>query len=104
MHFGGCQFTFWIVQNYILEAEIVLGVLCRNWKATKEYLHHRGTKSEFFERAFRPLFPPLFPLFSPLFPCQALLPPFLPSSPPPLSPFFDSQKARFGHPSDLGTL
>ena len=27
--FGGCQFTFWRVPIYILEAEIVLGVLYR---------------------------------------------------------------------------
>ena len=27
--FGGCQFTFWRVPIYSLEAEIVLGVLCR---------------------------------------------------------------------------
>ena len=27
--FGGCQFTFWRVSIYILEAEIVLGVLYR---------------------------------------------------------------------------
>ena len=27
--FGGCPFTFWKVPIYILEAEIVLGVLCR---------------------------------------------------------------------------
>ena len=29
LHFGGCQFTFWRVSIYILEAEIVLGVLYR---------------------------------------------------------------------------
>ena len=28
--FGGCQFTFWRASIYILEAEIVLGVLYRN--------------------------------------------------------------------------
>ena len=29
LHFGGCQFTFWRVPSYILEAEIFLGVLYR---------------------------------------------------------------------------
>ena len=29
LHFGGCQFTFWRVPIYILEAEIVLRVLYR---------------------------------------------------------------------------
>ena len=50
-----------------------------DWKATKEYLNHRGNKI----RAFSPPLS-LQALFTP--------PPLLPSSPPPLSPLFDSQK------------
>ena len=46
-------------------------------------------------------------LFPPLFPLQALsaLPPLVPSSPAPLSPFFLTPgKLRFRYPSDLSTL
>ena len=34
--FGGCQFTFWRVPIYILEAEIVLGVLYRKGVSPKK--------------------------------------------------------------------
>ena len=71
------------------------------WKATKEYLNQRGTKSRVFRVCFRtPFLPPFFPHFSPLFPLQALciLAPLLPSSPPPSSPLF-----RLPEKSDLGT-
>ena len=39
------------------------------WKATKEYLNHRGTNIRFFRVCFRtPFLPPFFPHSSPLFP------------------------------------
>ena len=66
-------------------------ISCMNWKATKEYLNHRGTKIRVFRVCCRaPLLPPFSPHFPPHFPLQALftLPPLLPSSPPPLSPLF----------------
>ena len=59
------------------------------WKATKEYLNNRGTKSEFFKCAFGPRSSHPFSLNFPLsFPLQALftLPPLLPSSSLPLFP------------------
>ena len=71
------------------------------WKATKEYLNQRGTKIRVFRVRFRaPSSHPFSPHFPPLFPLQALFtfPPFLPSSPPPVSPLF-----RLPENSDLGT-
>ena len=78
------------------------------WKATKEYLNQRGTKTRVFRVLFRaPFLPPFSPHFSPLFPLQALftLPPLPPLHLPLFPPFFDSrEKLRFRYPSDLGTL
>ena len=34
--FGRCRFTFWRVSIYILEAELVLGVLYRKWVIPKK--------------------------------------------------------------------
>ena len=61
------------------------------WKATKEYLNHRGTKIRVLRVCFRAAFlPPFLPHLSPLFPLQALLtlPPLLPSLHLPLYPSF----------------
>ena len=82
------------------------GTLC--WKATKEYLHQRGTRIRVFRVCVRtPFLPPFFPHFSPLFPLQApcILAPLLPSSPPPfIPPFLAPGKVRFRYPSDLVVL
>ena len=44
-----------------------------DWKATKEYLNHKGTKIRAFRECFKAHFlPPLSPHFSPLFPLQPL--------------------------------
>ena len=57
------------------------------WKATKEYLNHRGTKVRLFRVCFR----------APFLPPFSTLRPLLPPPPPPLSPIF-----RLPENSDLG--
>ena len=66
--------------------------LLQDWKATKEYLNHRGTKIRVLQVCFRaPFIPPFFPHFPPSFPFRPcslshhlsllhlpLYPPFLP--------------------------
>ena len=79
-----------------------------SWRATKEYLNHKGTKIRVFRVRFRaPFLPPFSPQFSP---------PLSPSGPahspttsllftsPFISPFLTAGKLRFRCPSDLGTL
>ena len=64
-----------------------------SWRATNEYLNHRGTEIRVFGVCSpAPFLAPFFPHFPPLplFPLQAqfALPPLVPSSPPPsISPF-----------------
>ena len=74
------------------------------WKAAKEYLNHRGTKSKVFRVCFLgPLSSHPFSLISPpSFPLQAptTSPLTSPLSPSSLTP----RKLRFRYPSDLGTL
>ena len=69
------------------------------WKATKEYLNHRGTKIRVFQVRFQTPF--LQPFFPSLFPPLSLSGP-VPSAPPIYPPLFlTSGKLGFRYPYDL---
>ena len=71
------------------------------WKATKEYVNHRGTRIRVFRVRFRaPFLPPIFPQFSPLSPSGPVHSPT--TSPPFTSPFIPP--VSLPENSDLGTL